>query len=51
MNLSDLLNERTVCNIDILNKDQKIRELATMISGKDITSQSIDYAKNILGQN
>jgi len=46
-----LLNERTVCNIDILNKDQKIRELATMISGKDITSQSIDYAKNILGQN
>ena len=44
-------NRRTVCKIDMLNSQQKIKEVATMISGKDITSQSMDYAKKILGHN
>ena len=46
-----ILDKRTVCNIETLNGSQKIKELATMISGKDVTSQSIDYAKKMLGQN
>ena len=32
------------------NWREKIEELATLISGKDITIQSIDYAKKILGE-
>ena len=44
-------NSRTLCNIETLNENEKIKELATMISGKDITSQSIDYAKKILDHN
>ena len=29
---------------------EEVHELATLISGKDITVQSIDYAKKILGE-
>lgn len=44
-----VLSGRTLCNVDNLNEEEKIKELAEMISGKDITSESISYAKKILG--
>jgi len=43
------LNDRTFCEISLLNAKSKINELAVLISGKKITDQSIGYAKKMLG--
>ena len=45
-----VIKDRTNCIIKILNKESKITELASMISGKEITTESIDYAREILGK-
>ncbi len=42
-------NNRTSCKIENLDVNSKINELAILISGKEVTSQSIDYAKKMLG--
>ena len=46
-----IINNRTLCNVELLNRNNKIKELAMMISGKEITSQSVNYAKQILDPN
>ena len=45
-----VINKRTICRTRVLTRAEKIKELAVMISGDDITSQSIDYAEQMLGQ-
>ena len=45
-----VIEDRTNCIIKILDKESKITELASMISGKEITTESIDYAREILGK-
>tara|TARA_B100002052_G_scaffold47025_1_gene39895 strand:- start:2165 stop:3769 length:1605 start_codon:yes stop_codon:yes gene_type:complete len=45
-----VVNKRTVCCTRVLNRAEKIKELAVMISGDNITSKSIDYAEQMLGQ-
>ncbi len=37
-----------ISSIKILNKEEKINEIARMISGEKITSEAIEFAKNIL---
>ena len=41
--------DRTFCKISDLDTNLKINELAVLISGKEITDQSINYAKKMLG--
>ena len=44
----DIVNNRTECIILLLDEKSKINELASMVSGQEITAESIDYAKGIL---
>jgi len=45
-----VINDRTHCEIEKLSEKLKIEELAAMISGKNITQESISHAKEILGK-
>jgi len=45
-----VVQDRTNCIIKVLDNESKITELASMISGKKITAESIDYAREILGK-
>jgi len=45
-----IVKDRTNCIIKALKNESKITELASMISGEEITAQSIDYAREILGK-
>ena len=46
----EVVADRTNCIAEILDEKSKITELASMVSGQKITSESIDYAKGILGK-
>ena len=43
-------DNRTYCEVEKLSEASKVQELAAMISGKNITEESIVYAKEILGK-
>ena len=36
--------------LETLDEKSKITELASMVSGQEITSESIDYARGMLGK-
>ncbi len=40
-----------ISTINLLNKEQRIEEIARMISGEEITSNAIKFAKNLLEKN
>ena len=46
----EVVADRTNCIAETLDEKSKITELASMVSGQKITSESIDYAKGILGK-
>lgn len=41
-------NERTVSNVRILNHEERIREIARMLSGKEINEAALDNARVLL---
>jgi ATPase involved in DNA repair len=47
----EVIDGRTYCKYLKLDKSSRINELAEMVSGKDITVESIDFAKGILDNN
>ena len=47
----EVINGRTYCKYLKLDKNSRVNELAEMVSGKDITIESIDFAKGILDKN
>ena len=46
----EVVADRTNCIAKTLDEKSKITELASMVSGQEITSESIDYAKGMLGK-
>ena len=44
----EIVNHRTECSVLLLDEKTKVNELAAMVSGKEVTAESIDYAKGIL---
>ena len=44
----EVINKRTECGVVLLDEKAKVNELAAMISGQKITSESISYAKGML---
>ena len=46
--LRTVINKRTECGVVLLDENAKVNELAAMISGQKITSESISYAKGML---
>jgi DNA repair protein RecN (Recombination protein N) len=44
----ETLNEKTISNIRLLNKSQRINEIASMISGEKTTTEAIENAKILL---
>ena len=44
----EVVKNRTECSVILLDEKTKINELAAMVSGKQVTVESIDYAKGIL---
>jgi DNA repair protein RecN (Recombination protein N) len=46
----EVVADRTNCTIETLDEKSKITELASMVSGQEITSESIDYARGMLGK-
>ena len=47
----EVINGRTYCKYLKLDKTSRVNELAKMVSGKEITLESIDFAKGILDKN
>ncbi|MFM1539505.1 DNA repair protein RecN, partial [Helcococcus bovis] len=47
----DIENDFTITSIEKLNYDGKVKEIARLISGIDITQNSIDAAKELLKEN
>ena len=47
----DVENDFTITSIEKLNYDGKVKEIARLISGIDITSKSLDAAKELLKEN
>ena len=44
------LSDRTITEIKLLNKEERIQEIAKMLSGKKVTESSIINAKELLSQ-
>ena len=44
----EVVDDRTECSVLLLDDKSKVNELASMVSGKEVTAESIDYAKGIL---
>ena len=42
------INERTVTGLKLLNKTERINEIAEMIGGKERTESAINHAKELL---
>lgn len=42
------LDDKTTTNIRLLNKEERIKELATMLSGSSVTEAAINNAKELL---
>ncbi len=40
-----------VSSVKLLNNNEKITEIARMISGENVTDEAIEFAKNILNSN
>ena len=43
-----LYNEGTQTQIKELNRDERIAEIAKMVSGKELTTTALDHAKELL---
>lgn len=43
-----ILDGKTFTNIELLNKDEKIRQIASMVSGNDLTETTINNVKEML---
>ncbi len=43
-----LKNGKTITDIEVLNNEQKIEEIAKMLSGKELTKAAIENAKNLI---
>lgn len=44
------IGERVISSIKILNEEEKIREIAKMLSGENITETSLNSAKELIGK-
>ena len=44
----DVVGEKTISNVNVLDKDGKIKEIARLISGHDITEKSLSNARELL---
>lgn len=44
----DVVGEKTVSNVNVLDEDGKIKEIARLISGHDITEKSLSNARELL---
>jgi DNA repair protein RecN (Recombination protein N) len=42
------LGENTVSELKLLNNDERIIEIAEMLSGKDISDSAVNHAKALL---
>ncbi|MEI4829199.1 DNA repair protein RecN [Bacillus sp. FJAT-53711] len=45
-----IVNERTVTSVTVLNQDEKVTEIARMISGVEITDLTTEHARELLSQ-
>jgi DNA repair protein RecN (Recombination protein N) len=43
-----LVKENNKSTVKPLNKDERINEIARMISGENITDEAIEFAKNLI---
>ncbi|MEA3383454.1 MAG: AAA family ATPase [Campylobacterota bacterium] len=43
-----VLKENNISTVKLLNKDERINEIARMISGEDITTEALKFAKKLL---
>lgn len=44
----DVVGEKTISNVNVLDEDGKIKEIARLISGHDITEKSLSNARELL---
>ena len=48
--LKSVINDETISNIKTLNKEERITEIAKLLSGKEITSEAFENARVLLSQ-
>ncbi|MGL5983699.1 MAG: DNA repair protein RecN, partial [Cetobacterium sp.] len=44
-----LIDNKTVTHVKMLNKEERIKEIARMLAGKNISEAVIEHAKELLG--